>query len=113
MMEILDAVETLCVEATTANSLVRTIMRKMIAVRSQQPPSKQVRSSDNSNKVGVRGASGVLALPNVGLVGLAIKRGSGNVLEAGVDQPAFTSRISKREFVKTQTAMLLDNCNVL
>ena len=36
MMEIMDAVETLCVAATTARSLVRTIMRKMIAVRGQQ-----------------------------------------------------------------------------
>ena len=51
MMEILDAVETLCVGATTASSLVRTIMRKMIAVRSQQPPSNQGRLSDNRNKV--------------------------------------------------------------
>jgi len=70
MMEILDAVETLCVEATTASSLVRTIMRKMIAVRSQQPPSKQGRLSDNRHKVGARGANGVLAMPNVRLVGL-------------------------------------------
>jgi len=108
MMEILDAVETLCVEATTASSLVRTIMRKTIAVRSQQPPSKQGQSSDNSNKVGARGASGVPALADVRLVVLAIYRGPGNVLEAGVDLPAFTTRISKREFVKTQTAMFFD-----
>jgi len=70
MMEILDAVETLCVEATTANSLVRTIMRKMIAVRSQQPPSKQGRLSDNRNKVGDLGASLDLVMPLVRMVGL-------------------------------------------
>jgi len=44
----------------------------------------------------------------VRLVVLAIYRGPGNVLEAGVDLPAFTTRISKREFVKTQTAMFFD-----
>ena len=51
MMEMKDAKETLCVAATTARSLVRTIMRKMIAVRSQQPPSKQGQLSGNRHKV--------------------------------------------------------------
>jgi len=35
------------------------------------------------------------------------------VLEAGVDQMAFTRRIDKREFVKIQTAIELENENVV
>ena len=51
-MEIKDAVEILCVGATTLHSLVHNTMRKTTVVRSRQPSLLQQPSLDSKSKVG-------------------------------------------------------------
>ena len=113
MMEIEDVVESLCAEVTTASSLVHTTIRRMTAVRSQQPYLQPNLHQDNNNKVrdklrskaqsfnihtqvGANGPSGPPVLSPVDLGGLT---GPGNVLAVGVDRQASILRISRRKYV--------------
>jgi len=105
MMEIEDVAESLCVEVTTASSLVHTTMRRMTAVRSQQQYLYPHLYQDNNNKVGAPGPSGAPALPPVDL---GILTGPGNVWAVGVDRQAFILRIGRRKYVLHLTVMILN-----